>query len=55
MTKFYLKTKSGETINFTFAFSLGEAESKFSRIKLLEIKDLLEIFVIEQEVFVIND
>jgi hypothetical protein len=51
MNKFYLKTKSGEKINFTFANTLYDAQVKFSKIKSLDIKALLEIFIIEEEVF----
>lgn len=48
MNKFELKTKMGETVIYTYANTLFDAQEKLARIKVLPIKELLEIFIIEQ-------
>ena len=48
MNKFELKTKMGETVIYTYANTLFDAQEKLVRIKVLPIKELLDIFIIEQ-------
>jgi hypothetical protein len=48
MNKFELRTKSGEKIVHTYANTLFDATEKLSRIKLLPIEQLLEIFIIAE-------
>ncbi len=50
MKKYLLKTKTGETINITKAYSIDEAEETFSVIKVLNIDELLEIFKVVEQV-----
>lgn len=48
MKTFYLKTKEGEIINKRKCENIECAKNYFSEIKKLEIKDLLNIFVISE-------
>lgn len=47
MKKYALKTKIGEQIATTEAFDLFEAQEMFSKIKVLPISKLLDIFIVE--------
>lgn len=47
MKKYALKTKLGEKIALTEAYDLFEAQENFSKIKVLGISTLLDIFIIE--------
>jgi hypothetical protein len=44
MNKYALKNSFGETITYTIANSLIEAQEYFSKIKRLNLYDLLTIF-----------
>jgi len=46
MDRYVLTTKTGEKIAQTKANCLTEAEEFFSKIKLLTINQLLEIFIV---------
>ena len=48
MKTFVLKTKCGEKIAKTLAVDLFEAQKTFSKIKVLGISQLLQIFIVEQ-------
>lgn len=48
MTKYFLKTKTGEIINYTTQETEFLALKYFSDIKKLSIKQLLEIYKIEK-------
>ena len=48
MKRYFLKTKFGERIAVTEAYDLFEAQINFSQIKVLKIKDLLSLFLIEE-------
>jgi len=48
MKKFSLKTKFGECVHSIFAHDLYEAQIKFAFIKKLGIRDLLDIFIVEE-------
>jgi hypothetical protein len=50
MKKYVLKTKLGETINHTFTNSIEEAQTYFSKIKYLDVNQLLKIFIVEEVV-----
>lgn len=48
MKKYTLKNNFGESISYTFADSIEEAQVFFSKMKNLEINKLLKIFTIEE-------
>jgi hypothetical protein len=50
MKKFTLKIKTGEQISKITANDLNEAQIIFSKIKRLSIRELLGIFLIEEEI-----
>lgn len=50
MKRYTLKTKTGESISYTFANSIEEAQIFFSKIKKIELNTLLEIFIVEEVV-----
>lgn len=50
MKKFSLKTKSGEKIATIEAYDMFNAQVIFSKIKVLPLNELLDIFIVEQEV-----
>jgi hypothetical protein len=50
MNKYALKNRTGEIISYTKADNLFEAEEMFANIKKIDIKSLLEIFVIEEAI-----
>jgi len=49
METFYLKNNNGEVINKIRLESLGEAIEYFSKIKILDKKELLEIYKVEKD------
>lgn len=49
MNRYALTTKSGEKIAHTRANCLADAQELFSKIKLLAIQQLLEIFIVSKE------
>ena len=48
MKRFSLKTKFGECVHTVFAHDLYEAQTMFAFIKKLGIRDLLDIFIVEE-------
>lgn len=50
MDRYVLKTRLGEKIAYTKAFDLIEAHANFSKIKDLEVKVLLELFVVDIDI-----
>jgi hypothetical protein len=47
MKKYALKTKFGEKIATTDAYDIFNAQVIFSKIKVLPLNQLLEIFIVE--------
>lgn len=47
MNRYALKNKAGEIISYIKADSLFEASELFANIKKIDIKALLEIFIVE--------
>ncbi len=46
MNKYALKNNMGETISYTMANSLIEAQEYFAEVKKLGLNQLLEIFIV---------
>lgn len=46
MNRYALKNSIGETISYTMANSLIEAQEYFAKIKKLGLNQLLEIFIV---------
>jgi len=46
--KFCIKTKNNEILNYCYSDNLDNAITYFSIIKKLPIKDLLDIFIIQE-------
>jgi len=47
MKKYALKTKFGEKIATTEAYDIFSAQENFSKIKVLPLNELLQIFIVE--------
>jgi hypothetical protein len=48
MNRYALKNKTGEAISYVKANNLFEAKEMFANIKKIDIKSLLEIFIVEE-------
>lgn len=49
MKKYFLKTKTGETLAITEAYDMFNAQVMFSKIKVLPLNQLLDIFIVEED------
>jgi hypothetical protein len=49
MKKYFLKTKNGETLAATEAYDMFNAQIIFSKIKVLPLNQLLEIFIVVED------
>lgn len=48
MNKYALKTNNGDRIAITEAYDILNAQVTFSKIKVLPLKELLSIFIVEK-------